>query len=171
MSFKGAPARTKPPHVDQGRVEDALDDFLTAAEQDINIGHVVRLSETIEAANKEMEYFHEPANAANIGRLEAFAYAWKTEFLFRNTCLVMGVICAFMATVMLMGQSWQSGIPHAMQIMGPSGFYPTLFGAIWLHSPRRNFGVFLAYHVRAAPLLLTCGGALIAIGLLGTWLT
>jgi len=57
-----------------------------------------------------------------------------------------------------------------MQIRGVSGVYPTLFGAIRLRSPRSNLGIFLAYEFRAAPILLTCGGALIAIGLLGAWL-
>ena len=161
---------TKPPHIDESSVEKALNEFLEVTGQDINVGHVVRLCETIEAANTEMDYFHNPANTMSLGRIEALAYAWKTEFLFRNSCLMMGVVCAFMAIVMLMGQPWQSGIPNAMEIMGFAGWYPTLFGTIWLRSPRRNFGMFLAYEVRAAPVLLTVGVGLIAVGLLGAWL-
>jgi len=161
---------TKPPHVDPGRIDDAYAIAVEATERPVNEGRIVRAAETIEEALAEMKHFCEPANAANIGRLEALEYAWTNEFVFRNCVLAMSMICMVMATIMLMGSPWHLGIPHAMQVVGFTGFYPTLFGAIWLHSPRRNFGAFRAYEFRAAPILLTCGAALIAVGLLGTWL-
>lgn len=161
---------TRPPHVDPGRIDDAYAVALEATNQPVNEGRIVRAAETMEEALAEMRYFSEPANAVNIGRIEALKYAWTNEFVFRNCVLVMSMVCMVMAMIMLMGQPWQLGIPRAMQMMGFSGFYPTLFGAIWLRSPRSNCGIFLAYEFRAAPILLTCGAALIAIGLLGTWL-
>ncbi len=161
----------RPPHVTQDKIDDAMVTAIVASTQDVNTGEIVRATETIEAATAEMEYFCDPANAANIGRLEALGHAWTEEFLFRNAVLGLGLLCAIMATTELLAQPWHLGIPRAMQMLGFCGLYPTLFGVIWLCSPRSNFGLFLAYQFRAAPILLAVGASLIAIGLVGTWLT
>jgi len=161
----------KPPHVEQDKIDDATVTALAASTQDVDTGQIDKATETLEAAVAEMRYFREPANAANIGRLEALGYAWRKEFVFRNVVRLIGMVCTFMALVELMGQPWPLGIPRAMQMMGFSGIYPALFGAVWLCGPRSNSGRFLAYQFRAAPILLVVGAGLIAIGLFGAWLT
>jgi len=161
----------RPPHVAQDKIDDAMVTAIVASRQEINIGEIVRATETIEAATAERKYFCEPANAANIGRLEALGYAWTNQLGFRKVVLLFGVLCTLTATLEMMGQPWPLGISRAMQAMGFLGIFPTLHGAIPLHSRWSSPTTFVAYQFRAAPILLTVGASLIAIGLVGTWLT
>lgn len=66
-----------------------------------------------------------------------------------------------------MAQPWRDGFPHAVEILGMFGFMPALFGAIWLRHAWGERPGFPAYEVRAAPLLLTAGMGLMALGLHG----
>ena len=158
---------TRPPHVDQGRIDDAIVTALVAVEQPVNTGRIVRATEAIEEAIAEMEYFCKPANVANLGRLEALHFAWRNESVFRMGISIFGVLCTAMSIPPLMVEPWRTGIPHAMQTFGMAGVIPALWGAIGFWNSR---GGYPAYAVKAMPLLLIGGAGLVALSLLGTWL-
>lgn len=71
-----------------------------------------------EEALPEMDYFHAPANAANIGRVEALRYAWRRGFLLRWVLLLWGFPCATVLMLVLMTEPWQNGVPRVMQGVG-----------------------------------------------------
>jgi len=75
--------------------------------------------------------------------------------------------CAIIGMTELMAQPWREGLPYAMEILGMFGSMPALFGAIWLRHAWGERPGFPAYEVRAAPLLLTAGIGLVALGLHG----
>ena len=156
----------KPPHVDQGRIDDAYVTALVALKQPVNTGRIVKATETIEEALAERSYFCEPANMRNIGRLAALHYAWRNEGVFRMCTSTFSILCAALSAVALLAQPWRTGVPHAMQTLGMAAFYPAMFGAIWFRNARHG----LAYEFRAAPLLLAAAAVLTTLGLLGTWL-
>ena len=158
---------TKPPHVDQDRIDDAYVTARVAMEQPVNTGRIVKATETIEEAIAEMKYFCEPANVANIGRLEALHFAWRNEGVFRRSIPTFGVLCTALSIPPLMAVPWQVGVPHAMQTFGMAGIIPALWAAIGLCNSRPGYP---AYAVKAMPLMLMGGAGLIALSLLGTWL-
>ena len=121
----------------------------------------------MEEAIAEMEYFCEPANVANVGRLEALHFAWRNERVFRTGMLILGIACAWMSMVSLAAEPWRMGIPHAMQTFGMAGIIPALLGAIGSWNSRAGYP---AYAVKAMPLMLIGGAGLIALSLIGTWL-
>lgn len=158
---------TRPPHVDQDKIDDAYVTALVAMEQPVNTGRIVKATETIEEAITERKYFCEPANVANIGRLEALHFAWRNEGVFRMSILTFGILCTALSIPPLIAMPWQVGVPHAMQTFGMAGIIPALWGAIGLWNSQAGYP---AYAVKAMPLMLTGGAGLIALSLLGTWL-
>ena len=158
---------TKPPHVDQDRIDDAIVTALVAIEQPVNTGRIVKACETMEEALAELRYFCEPDNLPNMGTLEALHFAWRHDRLFRISILTFGVLCAALSMPSLMAMPWRVGGPQAMQTFGMSGIIPAMFGAAGLCSSQTGYP---AYAIKIGPLLLIGGAGLIALSLLGTWL-
>jgi len=161
---------TKPPDVERTMTDDELVTAILTAEHNINMDGLGGETKTYEEALLEMDYFYAPANAANIGRVEAVRYAWKKHFVFRYALILWGFPCASIHILSLVIMPWQHGVPRAMEMAGVFGFVPMLFGAVWLRRAWRTPRNPPAYKGRAAPLLLIGGAGLIILGLLGTWL-
>lgn len=158
----------KPRHVDQDRIDDALFITQVADKRLVDPDRMAEATETVNAALDEMDHFCDPANAAHIGRFEALRYAWKASPVFRTFMLVLGAPCAFMGLGTLLGKPWPAAVPQALQFLGLFGTYPLLVGAAWLVHAWWKPEELLAYTVRAAPILLIGGAALVILGLLST---
>ena len=159
---------TKPPHVDQDRIDDAFFITQVADGRLVDPDRMARATEVVNAALDEMEYFCEPDNAAHIGRFAALRYAWRTSPAFRTFMLVFGLPCAFLGVGSLLVEPWSIAIPQALQFLGLFGIYPALVGVVWLLHAWWRPEEMLAYTIRAAPLLLIAGAAFMILGLLST---